>query len=73
MFCLQNYQPLRIDRVVYRFALAQVERQVNVLPNNCKQNITSLSLLVGMTVVYNFKSVVGKASFPNQFEKDRHT
>ena len=62
MFCLQSYLGLRIDRfllynsypqdrintqVIYRFALAQV--------NNCKQNITLLSLLVGTAVVPSTK------------------
>ena len=67
MFSLQSYQGLIIDRslvhysypqdgfntqVIYRFALAQVEcTSYNVLPNNCKQNITSLSLLVGTPVI----------------------
>ena len=36
--------------MIYRFALAQWSVQVNVLLNNCKQNIMSLSLLVGTTV-----------------------
>ena len=39
--------------MIYRFALAQVECASQTLPNNyCKQNITSLSLMVG-TTVYN--------------------
>ena len=38
--------------VIYRFEVAQVSVQVNVLLNNCKQNIMSLSLLVGTTVVH---------------------
>ena len=38
-------------QVIYRFALAQWCVQVNVLLNNCKQNTTSLSLLVGTTVM----------------------
>ena len=54
MFCLQIYQGLIIDmintQVIYRFALTQMGCKVNVLLNNCKQNITSLSLLVGTTV-----------------------
>ena len=36
--------------MIYRFELAQVEGTSNVLLNNCKQNITSLSLLAGTTV-----------------------
>ena len=56
MFCLHNYQWLRIDvslvylsypqdrintRVIYRFALAyKWSVQVNILLNNCKQNTT---------------------------------
>ena len=39
--------------MIYRFALGQVEFTSNVLLNNCKQNITSLSLLVGTTVPCN--------------------
>ena len=35
---------------MYRLTLAQMEYQINVLLNNCKHNITSLSLLVGTTV-----------------------
>ena len=35
-------------QLISRFALAQV---VNVLLNNCKQNITPLSLLVGTIVL----------------------
>ena len=56
MFFLQSYQWLLIDRllkrtqVIYRFALAQVEGTSECLLNNCKQNITSLSLFAGMTV-----------------------
>ena len=59
MFCLQSKQGLIIDRslrlilstqVIYRFALTQMECKVSVLLNNCKQNTTSLSLLVGTTV-----------------------
>ena len=69
MFYLQRHQGLIIDRslvyssypqdriniqVIYRFAIAQMECKVNVLLNNCKENIMSLSLLVGKTVVsYN--------------------
>ena len=37
-------------QVIYRLALAQVERTSSILLNNCKQNCTSLSLLVGTTV-----------------------
>ena len=32
--------------------------QVNVLLNNCKQNISSLSLLVGTTVKSNIRALV---------------
>ena len=67
MFCLQSHQGLIIKRslvyqsypqdridtqVIYRFALAQVECTSYFLLNDCKQNIASLSLLVGTTVVY---------------------
>ena len=37
-------------QVIYRFALAQVECEVNVSLNNFKQNMTSLSILAGRTV-----------------------
>ena len=47
----KSYPQYRINtQMIYRFALAQVGVQVNVLLNNCKQNIASLSLLAGMTV-----------------------
>ena len=66
MFCLQRYPGLRIDislvyssypqdrmntQVIYQFSYIKWSVQVNVLLNNCKQNITSLSLLVGKTVL----------------------
>ena len=51
MFCLQIYQGLIIIRSLASDLSIQVEcMQLNVLLNNCKQNITSLSLLVGTTV-----------------------
>ena len=37
-------------KVIYRFALTQVECTSYFLFNDCKQNITSLSLLAGRTV-----------------------
>ena len=47
-----SYPQDRINtQVIYRFALAQMECKVSVLLNNWKQNITSLSLLVGTTVL----------------------
>ena len=67
MVCLQAYQGLIKDRslvylsypvdrintqVIYRFALAQVKSTISVLLSNCKSSITSLSLLVGTTVVF---------------------
>ena len=60
-----SYPADRINtQVIYGFALAQMECTINVLVNNCKQNISSLSLLVGTTVeqdiVYIFK-------FPESF------
>ena len=73
IFCLQNYQGLRIDsslvyqsypqdmintQVIYRFASAQVKCTHGCLLSNCKQTITSLSLLVGTTVAY-FWYIVG--------------
>ena len=75
MFCLQSLQGLRIDKslvyfsypqdrintqVIYRFASAQVSVQDNDLLNNCKQYTTSLSLLVGRTVVHSEKIVIMK-------------
>ena len=55
MFCLQSYYGPIIDRslavLIYRFALAQVECTSECLTNsNCKENMTSLSLLVGTSV-----------------------
>ena len=41
-------------QMAYRFILPQMESKVNVLLNNCKQNKTSLSLLVGTTVGVSF-------------------
>ena len=38
-------------QVIYQFSYIKWSVQVNVLLNNCKQNITSLSLLVGKTVL----------------------
>ena len=43
--------------MTYRFALAQIECKVNVLLYNYKQNITSLSLLVGTTVLFDHKNI----------------
>ena len=37
-------------KVIYRLALTQVECTSYFLSNDCKQNITSLSLLAGRTV-----------------------
>ena len=55
---LWTYNPQdRINtQVIYRFELAQRSVQVNVLLNNCKQNNTSLSLLVGTKVQWLLKS-----------------
>ena len=39
-------------KVIYRFALTQVECTSYFLFSDCKQNITSLSLLAGRTVDY---------------------
>ena len=64
MFCLHHNQGSMIDRslvyrspadrintrVIYRFALDQVECTSYFLLSNCKHNITSLSLLAGTTV-----------------------
>ena len=49
MFCLQSYQGLIFDRYI---DLRQLKWSVQfkTLLNNCKQNITSLSLLAGTTV-----------------------
>ena len=47
--------------MISRFALALVGVHVNVLLNNCKQNVSSLSLnslLVGTTVdIYNINAI----------------
>ena len=43
------FRPKILKRVIYRFTLAQMECKISVLLNNCRQNITPLSLLVGMT------------------------
>ena len=50
-------------QMAYRFMLPQMESKVNVLLNNCKQNKTSLSLLVGTTVgvCLLISSLLGKA------------
>ena len=77
MLCLQSYQELRINRslvyypqdridtqVIYQFALALVESTVYIVLNNCKQNTTSLSLLVGTTVnlVFRLKCMLAHLS-----------
>ena len=69
MFCLQSYHGLIIDRsrvylsypedrinthVIYRFESDQVECTSYLLLGNCKNTITSLSLLVGTTVAPQF-------------------
>ena len=67
--------------MIYLFALAQVSVQVNVLLNNCKQNMTSLSLLAGRTVLclvldvmYQSSSKVNrKLSTVSQFFKQTTT
>ena len=49
--CINPIPRDRINtQVIYRFTLAKAECKSHVLLNNCKQNITSLSLLVGITV-----------------------
>ena len=45
-------------QVIYQFALAQWSVQVNVLLNNCKRNITSLSLDGTIVVISHFSSIV---------------
>ena len=52
------------------FALALVECKVKVLLNICKQNITSLSLLVGTTVTLVVLNV-GTSSFQNNVDLDQ--
>ena len=79
MFCLQSYQGLIIDRslvylsypqdrintqVIYRFALAQVNCTRKLYISNCKQSITSLSLLAGTTVQCNVLSHMKKIITP---------
>ena len=54
-----SYPQDRINtQVIYRLELAQVECTSKFLLNNCKQNITPRSLLVGTTVVYVLYSVI---------------
>ena len=49
--------PIRRIRLIHKCSLdsrwLKWIVQVNVLLNNCKQSITSLSLLVGTTVIYS--------------------
>ena len=66
MFCFQRCPGLRIDRshvnlsyriytqVIYRFSYIKWSVQVNVFLYNCKQNITTLLLLLGTTVASDF-------------------
>ena len=56
MFCLYRYQGLRIRiGLIHKWSIDSRQLkwsvQVTVLFKNCKQNVTSLSLLVGTTVV----------------------
>ena len=54
MFCLQIYQGLIIDRSLtagLNYYTSDIWIHVSSSGVNCKKNITSLSLLVGMTVV----------------------
>ena len=54
----ESYPQDRINtQVIYRFALAEEKCTVNVLLNNCKQNITSLSLLVGTRVYTSIQKI----------------
>ena len=53
MFCLLSHQGLIIDRSRFDSRSLKMIVQVNVILNTCKQNITSLSLLVGTTVPKN--------------------
>ena len=46
----KRYSSPSEPQVIYRFAVAQVECKSYSLLNNCKQNITPLSLLDGTTV-----------------------
>ena len=57
--------------MIYRLALAQVECTYLILLNSCKQNITSLSLLIGTTVGESLliKSLPGMA-LVNLISKD---
>ena len=78
---LQSYRRLIIDRslvcksypadrintqVIYRFALDHVACTNHVLLNNCNQNITSLSLLVGTTVYNVIISLLTTNTFLNK-------
>ena len=40
--------------MIYQFTLSQANVHLIVLLNNCKQSITSLSLLVGTSVVFSY-------------------
>ena len=68
------YKSYPVDRintyVIYRFALTQWNEQVNVLLNNCKQNV--MSLLVGTTALYMYtvaRAVCGRKSRRQVFSR----
>ena len=59
MFRLQSYQGFIIDRSIDLCKL-KWSVQVNVLLNNCKQNITPLLLLVGTSVALLPSELIAK-------------
>ena len=72
MFCLQSYQGLRIHRIglIHKWSIdsrmLKWSVQVSVLLSNCKQSITSLSVLVCTTV----DSLVSPIHTQVVFQKD---
>ena len=50
--------------MIYRFVLAQVGEQVNILLKNCKQKVMLLSLLVGTTIGKALRTLVDIAEQP---------
>ena len=85
MFCLQSYQGHIIDilivhlsypqdsintKVIYRFGLTRVECTSYFLFRNCKQNITSLSLLAGRTVDYMCINLIRRIGLINKLSLD---
>ena len=85
MFCLESYQQQIFDRltvylsypqdsintkVIYRFALTQVECTSYFSFSDCKQNIPSLSLLAGRTVDYMCINLIRRIGLINKLSLD---